>query len=358
MRKRQTQNLPRLRHKISKMKKTFTIMLQFIIGLKLIANPIVLPTIEISELFFDNSDNWKLELAYSGDDQNEFTIDSIFIFSSTDTAKLPNNAYTGANAIFVVTKDSIDADFQIKRQGDTIRVVSYCREQPFEDVLIYGNCQGACINYPREGQSLSKYWMYFVKDNSPSIGASNDTTGMCGTIKGIIFDKYVTPVSQKKFRIDYPFETSENGAYSTRAYSKPTTLNELNHVIGQYTTQSVSITEIRYSMEPDSVIEIDIYLLDTLSNGFHSTALNNTPIKIYPNPLSEKDKLTVEIDLPVKSSEFWIEINSIDGKLIKKEKAIEKKCQINTSNLNGICILNVLFDNQVISSNRILIINE
>jgi hypothetical protein len=340
------------------MKKIYAILIQLIIGLKLIANPIALPTIEISELFFDNSNNWKLELAYYGDNQNGLTIDSIYIYSTTDTVKLPNYIFSGYMEIFVITKDSLDADFQIKRQGDTIKVVSYCMEQQFEDVLIFGKCQGACINYPREGQSISKYWMYFVKDNSPSIGGSNDTTGMCGTIKGIIYDKYLTPVSQKKFQIDYQFETSENGEYSTRVYSKPTTLNRLNQVIGQYTTRSVSITEINYVMEPDSVIEIDIYLLDTLSSGFNDLTLNNIPIKIYPNPASERDKLTVEIDLPVKTSDIWIEIKSIDGKLIKKEKVTNTKSQINTSNLNGICILNVLFDKQVISSNRILIINE
>jgi hypothetical protein len=340
------------------MKKIYTILIQMIIGLKLIANPIVLPTIEISELFFDNSNNWKLELGYYGDDQNGLAIDSIFIYSTTDTVKLPNYPFAGNTEVFVITKDSLKADFQIKRQGDTIKVVFYCMEQPFEDILIFGNCQGASINYPREGQSISKYWMYFVKDNSPSIGVSNDTTGMCGTIKGIIFDKYLAPVSKKKFRIEYQFETSENGVYSTRIYSKPTILNRLTHVAGQYTTKSVSITEISYSMEPDSGIEREIYLLDTLSTDLNDLTLNNIPVKIYPNPVSEKDKLTVEIDLPIKTSDIWIEIRSLDGKLIKKEKVTNTKSLIDTPNLNGICILNVLFDKQIIISNRILITNE
>jgi hypothetical protein len=44
--------------------------------------------------------------------------------------------------------------------------------------------------------------------------------------------------------------------------------------------------------------------------------------------------------------------------LIKKEKVTNSKSQINTSTLKGICILDVLFDNQVISANRILIKNE
>jgi hypothetical protein len=340
------------------MKKICTILFQILIGLKSIANPIVLPTIEISELFFDISNNWQLELAYYGDDQNGLTIDSIFLYSTTDTVKLPNHQFAGNLEVFVITKDSLNTDFQIKRLGDTITVVSHCMGHPFEDILIFGNCQGASINYPREGQSISKYWQYFVKDNSPSIGVTNDTTGMCGTINGIILDKYLNTVSQKEFLIDYQFETSENGAYSTRIYSKPTILNRLYYVTGQYRMQSVFITEISYDMEPDSVIERDIYLLDTLSDGLNDLTQYNIPVKIYPNPVSEKNKVTVEIDLPVKTSDIWIEIRSLDGKLIKKEKATNTKNLIDTPNLNGICLLNVLFDQQIILSNRILITNE
>jgi hypothetical protein len=340
------------------MKKIYAILIQLIIGLKLIANPIALPTIEISELFFDNSTNWKLELAYYRNGENALTIDSSFVYSTTDMVKLPNHLFAGYMDVLVLTEDSLDIDFHINRQGDTIKVVSYCMGQLFEDVLIFGNCHGACINSSREGQSISKYWIYFVKDNSPSIGTSNDTTGMCGTIKGIIYDKYLTPVSQKKFRIDYQFETSENGEYSTRVFSKPTTLNRFDQVIGQYTTKSVSITEMGYVMEPDSVIVMDIYLLDTLSSGFNEMTINNIPIKIYPNPASDKGNLTVEIDLPIKTSNVFIEICGMDGKLIAKEKVTSTKSQINTSDLKGTCILNVLFDSQVISSNKILIVNE
>lgn len=328
------------------------------IGLKIIANPIALPTIEISELLFDISNNWKLELGYYEVNQNGLTIDSIFIYSTTDTIKLPTYPFIGSTGVFVITNDSLDTDFQIKRQGDTIKVVSYCMEHPFEDILIFGNCQGAYINYPREGQSISKYWMYYVKDNSPSIGSSNDTTGMCGTLKGIIYDKYSAPVSQIKFLIDYQFETSEIGEYFTRVYSKPTTFNQLSHIVGKYTTQSVSITEISYIMEPDSVIERDIYLLDTLTNDLNNLTLNNIPVKIYPNPISATNKLMVEIDLPVITANIWIEISSLDGKLINKEKITNTRSLIDTPNANGIYILRVLLDKQIISSNRVLVTNE
>lgn len=340
------------------MKKIYTILILITIELKIIANLIPLPIIEISELSFDISNNWKLELGYYEVNQNGITVDSIFIYSTTDTIKLPTYPFIGNSGVLVITDDSLDTDFQIKRQGDNIKVVSYCLELPFEDILIFGNCQGAYINYPREGQSISKYMMYYVKDNSPSIGFSNDTSGMCGTLKGIIYDKYSAHVSQENFFIDNQFETSETGEYFTRVYSKPTTFNQLKHFIGKYTTQSVSITEISYIIEPDSVIERDIYLLDTLATGLNDLTINIIPIKIYPNPISTVNKLIVDIDLPIITSNIWIDITSLDGKLINKEKITSTKSLIEMPNSNGIYILRVLLDKQIISSNRILVTNE
>lgn len=340
------------------MKNICAFLVLMTIGLKIIANPITLPTIEISELLFDIHNKWKLELRYSGVNQDGLTFDSIFIYSTSDTIKLPIYPLFGNTGFLVITNDSLDSDFHIKRQGDTIKVVSYYMQHKFEDLLIFGNCQGASISYPREGQSISKYWMYYVKDNSPSIGASNDTTGICGTIKGIIYDKYLVPVSQKKFSIDYQFETSENGEYSTRVYSKPTAFNRLDYPIGPYTTQIVSITKISYVMEPDSVIERDIYLLDSLKTGLNDQTLNNIPVKIYPNPISAIDKFMVEIDLPVLTSNIWIEITSLDGRLINKERITNARSLIDAPNTDGIYILRVFLDKHIISSNKILVTNE
>jgi len=82
------------------------------------------------------------------------------------------------------------------------------------------------------------------------------------------------------------------------------------------------------------------------------------PVKIYPNPIKAMDKLMVEIDLPVITSNIWIDITSVDGKLINKEKITNTKSLIDMPDSNGYYILRVLLDKQIISSNRILVINE
>lgn len=339
------------------MKKILSLFLTLIIGLSIYANPIALPTIEISELYFDEFDNWKLELGYFEVNQSGFPIDSIFLFSTTDSVKIPSYDFIVSTGVMVITADSLDSDFIIKRYADTIKVVSYVMGEPFEDILIFGNIPGASIDFPRLGQSISKYWMYYTKDNSPTIGFSNDTLGMCGTVKGIIYDKYLEPIANRTFRLDYYFETSENGEYSTRVYSKPSTFNRIDYKTGQYSTQSVSMTELSYTMEPDSTVEFDIHLLDTLITGINDVNSVNTPISIYPNPISKNEKLNINIDLPIIASDIWFEIIDLNGEVIKRKKINENSSSIIAPANSGFYIIRVMLDSKIISSNRI-IVNE
>ncbi len=199
--------------------------------------------------------------------------------------------------------------------------------------------------------------MFYVKDNSPTIGFINDTIGICGTIWGTIYSAYSTPVSQRMFKINYPFETNSVGEYSTRVFSKPSYLYYLSYYINPYTTQYALITPISYTMEPDSVIERDIYLLDTLITGLKNPAFS-IPLKVYPNPLAVNSKLIIEIDLPVLTSVFWIILTSQDGKLLHKEKAEAVKTLLNMPAVSGVYLLTVIFDNRTISSTKVVVNNE
>lgn len=336
------------------MKKIYILFILLTVGLTINANPIALPTIEISELYFDESGNWKLELGYYEVNQNGLTIDSIFLYSTTDTIKLPTYEFLSSTGIMVITVDSLDSGFQINRFADTIKVISYSMEEPVEDILIFGDLPGASINYPRQGQSISRYGR-FVKDNSPTIGLSNDTLGICGTVKGIIYDKYSVPVESKTFRLDNYFETSENGEFSARVYSKPSTFSRIIYKSGQYSTQFVSITEISYTMEPDSIIEMDIYLLDTLTTVINDINVANTLIFVYPNPISKNGELKINIDLPIITSDIYIEIIDLNGKLINKKKISKNSSSMVAPDKSGFYIVRTLLDSEVISSNRIIV---
>jgi len=325
-------------------------------GLITKANPFVPPKIEISELYFDELGNWKLELEYEHLNVPYYDY-AVTFYSTTDTAHLYDYNIFYSGRVFVITADSLDTEFYINRFADTIKIdVYFSGYLVNSDMLVFGNLSGASINYPREGQSISRYNNHYMKDNSPTIGMRNDTIGACGTIKGTIYDIFSEPVSSKTFRLDNRFETNENGEFFARVYSKPSTFSDIYYVIGgEHPSQLVSITEISYVMEPDSVIELDIYLLDTLKVGIDDMNISNFPVSVYPNPISKSGTLKIDIDLPINTSNIYVEITDLNGKLIVKKKVNEMSSTITAPDKGGFYILTILLDSKVISTHRIVV---
>jgi hypothetical protein len=336
------------------MKKIYFSLIILFFGLRILGNPIALPTIEISEVYFDEIDNWKLELGYFEINQEGFVVDSIFISSSYGNLKLPSYVFAENTGVLVITKDSLDSNFAIKRFADTLKVVYYIQESPFEDSLIFGSHTGAFIDYPKEGQSISRYGRYFVKDKSPTIGTFNDTIGMCGALTGIILNRNSEPVQDCSFQLDFDFNTSIDGKYQARVLAKPSTFNMIFYRSG-YALKSASISEISYAIEPDSVIELDIYLLDSLETGIAKMAFDYNPVIIYPNPVSTNEWIHISTDLPFNASEIWLEVIDISGRLVRKEKIIQQENSIEAPTISGIYIVSIWNKSQRISSNRILV---
>lgn len=340
------------------MKKIYSFLL-LMLGINSYSNPIAFPMLDISELYFDDFGNWNLELGCYEVNQIDLAFDSVFLYSTYDTVKLPTSKFNSNAGVIVITQDSLDSDFIIKRDADAIKVILYLMGETFEDELLFGNSSGAVISTPRKGQSISKIdGYYFVKDNSPTIGAVNDTLGMCGTVKGVVYDKALKPVPQRIFGLDFNFETTTNGEYTTRVYSRPTRFNRVRYKEDQYSIRYASITEIAYVMEPDSIIERNIYLLDTLTSGINNHYCSEDPVQIAPNPVSGNSHLTVIVDLPVITSNIWLELVSLDGKRIKKEKIRQKNNLIDAPLQEGTYTLTILLDNQIISSKKFVVKNE
>lgn len=331
----------------------FSLVILFF-GLRIFGNPIALPTIEISEIYFDEIDNWKLELGFFEINQEEFRIDSIFISSSYSRIKLPPFAFAGNTGVLVITNDSLDSNLSIERFADTIKVIYYIQESLFEDSLIYGNHPEAFIGYPLEGQSISRYGRYFVKDKTPTIGTTNDTIGMCGTLSGVLYDRNFEPVKDCSFRLDFDFITSIDGEYQARVLSKPSTFKMIYYRSG-YAQKSASISDILYTMEPDSVIVLDIYLLDSLETAITKRAIDHSPVKIFPNPVSNHQRIHISTDLPFNASDIWLEVVDLSGRLIRKEKIVQHENSIEAPINSGIYIVSIWNKDQRISTDRILV---
>jgi len=340
------------------MKKLYVILISLMIVLNVNSNPIAVPFVEFSELFFDSNGKWSLELRYDWFSETDTLIDQIVLMSSQDTVELNNIKINDSSGVLVFNPDSLESNFTINDQGDRIELWFYIANDMWtegSDVLIFGNYEGAEIGYPKNGQSIAKINWYYVKDVSPTIGFLNDTSGMCGTLTGILYDKYINPVSNRTFEFDNEFITSEFGEYSARVFSKPTTLRMISYSTRPGVTISTAIESFDYTMEPDSIIYKDIYILGDLKPvSIRSTAFDDI-IKIYPNPILHSSQIKIHIDLPVQSSNIQIEIIDLKGILIKKEKINQKESLVEVPNKTGLFIFNILLDNQIISSESILV---
>lgn len=343
------------------MRRIFTIILSLIIRIALLANPIAIPTIEISELYFESPENWILELVYYEVDPEGIPLDSIYLISSTDTVKLPNYDLMGTTGFFIITKDSLDSHFNLNNQGDTLIVKSFMMGDFYDDILIYGNFNEAVISMPYSNQSICDVLWFFSKDNSPTLGEQNDSTGMCGTLKGTVYDINNNPVENMTFIIDFAFETLSDGSFSARVYSTQRKVNHLCYYYGAGKRYCPRIDEINYVMEPDSVIYRNIFLMDSLIPV--ETNIRNIPredfiFRFFPNPVVKSNKINFEIDLPINTTILRLEIINIEGKLLKVMRISETAGEIELPIRKGILLLNLWLDSFLLSTDRIIIKND
>jgi hypothetical protein len=336
------------------MRKICVLILIFSGALRLYANPIAMPSVEISELYFDEYGKWKLELYYRFYDKSP-AIDSIYISSMTDLIKLPRYKFKEKSGLLVITPDSLDREFNINRFADTIKVTTYAMG-PIDDILIFGKLAGASIGYPRKGQSISKYYS-FVKDKSPTIGYANDTTGMCGTVKGVVYNENDEPVKNRTLGLDNFFNTSENGEYSTRVFARPSSYWRVKYKTILKSTSSALVNRVNYVMEPDSIIELDIYLAEELSTEVNNQDIEDSAISVYPNPVKINQELYVDIDLPIITSDIWIEIVDLRGAIIAKRRVKEHHSSLTAPADGGFYIVKIILSSNIISLNKI-VVNE
>lgn len=344
------------------MKNSIIVLLVMFLSFNVTANPIWIPVYFISELLFDEPDNWQLELFCDAEPNTLVEVDSVYLVSCSDTIKIPNEFLLDSVGYCVITADLLGDQFYINPSGDSLSVLTYCDEMCFGEssCLIFGDKEGAEISIPVGYQSLalySNFWC-FVKDDSPNIGAENDTSGMCGTISGYVYDISLFPAKNRTFILDFPFDTDENGHFSLRVLSRPHIYNWIRYYTWQGHMKNSTIDSLGYVMEPDSVIYSDIFLTDTLLSEIKQPISEMSPVNIYPNPINGNQKLNVEIDLPVVSANFYVSIKSIDGKQNMEYKIDAKTNEIEMPRYKGVYIVSVMTGNQIVASKKIVKTNE
>jgi len=363
------------------MKKFNLLLVSMLLGFKcLMANPVLMtPKVYINEIMFDAEKGWMLELkCFNGHD--EFPYLSMTVSSSSGSAEsnyLPVwGGYYVNYELVVLIRDSMKSDLDINPLGDRVEVcVKYLNyEGELESVnavIIFGDYQGSRIKAPFKGQSiglaganLSDIFQY-AKTNEPTMGKPNNVSKMYGTLTGKIYDKnnqlILSNDSMTFFysSLDDPYQTQvyrnvpvENGTYSIK-----TLANNFTRDYVYMSNKKIKIKPIKVAVEPDAVIEQDIYLLEDYTGIGEVTTMDNAPIRIYPNPLSGGQELQYTVGVPVKSLDCRMEIITIDGRLLFERKITDNVGAISLpqSLPNGTYIVNFKLNNKTHYATRLII---
>lgn len=326
----------------------FILLHLFFIG-TLHANPPIVyhPTPYISELAYDDDENWVLELYLD----SPYFIDSLFIASSTGKSKvdtvLNEDFFQKDTPLLVIKESDMKNSLNINPAGDSITFIVYdATGFTISSSLPFGNYQHATVKAPTHGESIinisqayePKYPYYeiycrYAKCSAPNIGGwnYNDKDAAKGTIKGSIYKDGVPFISSNPFVFVNSdiFYIDAQGNYEAKVYANITTYNTIRtkqYSFSSYYSYKAAIEPFVIDMEPNGVVERDIYILTDFSTKIEQPTANNPPIKTYPNPLKKGSSLHYEISIPFDTqvkTEF--EILTLTGKVIHKESVTSNK---------------------------------
>jgi len=305
------------------MKKLIFTMLAFalIVGAK--ANPIG-EELDLSEVCFDQNGNWVIELRYLNLYSEYFPFDSIWIKTTSGISKIKQIRSYDSNYLLLIRNDSLSSNLTINPVKDSIQLIhSYMNYKYTDALLVYGDLPGSTVLTPRLGQSIAEHLFHYELgqyrsyslDKSPTIGAVNDTTGMCGTLRGLIYDQNGHLFTETKgyfLKENFRLYPRSDGSYSIRVLANRNNFSTMYYNYTAADTKDIRITPIDVILRPDSVVTADIHLLNLINGVDPVKATAETVWKLSPNPLSGTT-LNYTISLPVKSSDCRVNLINLSG---------------------------------------------
>jgi hypothetical protein len=309
--------------------------------------------VELSELYFDDNDNWNIELYYNFNIpvcrkcgiSFENPVDSILIISSSGIARLKNTDFFSLEGYCVITNDSLISNLDINRNTDSVSILSYFNlqftNQSFRSVLVFGDFPNSRLKAPLNGQSIILIGNSesYCRTNNPSIGTYNNSNlGTKGTLKGKIYDKnnnlFTNP--DGRYYHDFQLVIDSEGNYTTDLYSRADTIRFLSYDTG---ILKVDVLPLPYNIDPDSTLLMDIHLTSELYNSVKTE--KNPEFVVYPNPAA--DYLYIRME-GIKDIDY--KIFSTDGRIMKNGKAGDDLKMINIRSLqNGLYFVEIKVDN-------------
>ena len=291
------------------MKKLIIIVFLFIVYIQSYANPIIYQPALITELYFDNNDNWTIEIKFL---EETTDLTNYHLRTSNGTSTFKSGLTIPTNNILVITKDSLKYPIILNRDGGSVSIEKYNGHDwnsSFPE-LFYGNINNTEVAAPRVGQSiklgvcqtpLEKYHQYY-KSKTPDIGIFFINNGFPSypknsIINGQIFDANLKPISLNYINstispnsfIGNMLNQGNNDTYNVNLYPSA-------YKICIYDKQNKLLKDTTFLLEPDTTYIYNIYLDVLLTTEAYSSKKSEININNYPNPFS--DFTTINIDIP------------------------------------------------------------
>ena len=259
------------------------VLLLFSYTLILHANPII-PAV-FSELYFDNNDDWTLEL-YDFYGVSQGNLDCCCIESSTDMAYFNPGISFGCCDTILITNTDMQTDFTLNKNGDFLIIHGL-----FCDFLYWGNIPNSHVNTPYPGQSLARVVIYgedayflLAKENQPSLGYNPFNVQTLGSLDGIVTYNNGVPIGGAivSFNpVNYSVITDEFGYFFISG------IYGMNYNL-TVTVNDTIIVDTTVTIEPDVTTYVELSPdFDIDPQPQHETI----SISNYPNPFYEETEI-------------------------------------------------------------------
>ncbi len=314
------------------------------------SNPII-PAV-FSELYFDDNDNWHLEL-YDFYGLSSGNLDNCYLTSTSDTAYFNDGINFCCLDTLVVTNADMQTDFTIDKEGDFLRIFEF----PYDE-MCWGNYSNH-INAPYSGQSLARVVIYgddayflLAKENQPSLGYNPFDVQTFGHIEGIVTYNSGIPIygADVSFSpVNYNVITDEMGYFCIcdmycMNYNLTVTVND------------TVIIDTTVTIEPDGTTYIELSPGFGIDSHQHQEILT---VSNHPNPFYEQTE--IHYSLPHTSSGSITIFNS-KGQKIKEIPVSPTENSVSWSGLDvknkyvpsGVYFYNLESEDKTLASGKML----
>jgi hypothetical protein len=274
------------------------LLLASVVSMNLKANPVI-PGPATSELYFINND-WQLELYFEINLVYFYGInssDSLFLITSTDTARFKPGWVIGPDFLIVITKDSLLSSIPINKNGDYI-YIAFMKNGQYVNLDIgspdfcFGNYPGALVTAPLPGQSIkriSSCAYILVKDISQTIGYDPDIALATASVEGYIYDANHNPFPNASLWEPVCFPntifTDVNGHFQYYG------IYACNHLIYAH-AQFCNYPDTSLIFEPDSTYQLD-FILSCIVGTHDYSKTTDYSLQVFPNPGSGNFTFTI-----------------------------------------------------------------